>query len=313
MSASTLFLLYNEFWARLPEPPASPNPPCRVTTDRRCLDEADAVVFHMPNLDTTMMPVKRPGQLWVGWSMESEVYYPRLDDPAFAGLFDLLVGHRRTADVWHPYLGFEFLARFDAGCREREGGVVYCQSNDRDRSGRRDYVRRLMRRVKIDSYGRSLNNSLLVEDDGNDARLALFARYKFTLAFENSIAVDYVTEKFFDPLAVGSVPVYRGAPNVADFAPAADCYIDAATFGTPEDLAAYLDHLLATPRAYEALLAWRKRGFSSRFAAALDTVKVSPWLRLAALVDERRSDAAAGTRRDHAARNRSISVTSSRK
>ena len=74
------------------------------------------------------------------------------------------------------------------------------------------------------------------------------ARYKFTLAFENTVTPDYVTEKLYEPLIAGSVPVYRGAPNVADFAPAPRCFIDAADFAGPAELAAYLDHLDRTGR-----------------------------------------------------------------
>mgnify|MGYP002128151224 CR=1 FL=1 len=39
---------------------------------------------------------------------------------------------------------------------------------------------------------------------------------------------------------VGSVPVVRGAPNVAEFAPSAESYVDATRFGSAEELAAYL-------------------------------------------------------------------------
>ena len=40
------------------------------------------------------------------------------------------------------------------------------------------------------------------------------ARYKFTLAMENYVCNDYVTEKLWRPLRLGSVPIVFGAPNV---------------------------------------------------------------------------------------------------
>lgn len=39
-------------------------------------------------------------------------------------------------------------------------------------------------------------------------------RYKFVIAFENSICNDYITEKLWRPLTIGVVPIYFGAPNV---------------------------------------------------------------------------------------------------
>ena len=35
-------------------------------------------------------------------------------------------------------------------------------------------------------------------------------QYKFYLAFENSVCAEYVTEKFFNALADGLVPVFLG-------------------------------------------------------------------------------------------------------
>jgi hypothetical protein len=108
-----------------------------------------------------------------------------------------------------------------------------------------------MKYAKVDSYGDILRNRELPEVDcGRDTRLATLARYKFTLAFENSIAPDYVTEKFFDPLIAGSVPVYLGAPNVSDFAPADRCFINVADFSSPAALAAHLNILIQDAEAY---------------------------------------------------------------
>ena len=49
---------------------------------------------------------------------------------------------------------------------------------------------------------------------------ALAHRYLFYYAAENSIYPDYVSEKFFRGLRVGTVPVYLGTPTAVDFAPA---------------------------------------------------------------------------------------------
>ena len=38
-------------------------------------------------------------------------------------------------------------------------------------------------------------------------------RYKFVLAFENGVCDDYITEKFWRPLLVGSIPIYFGSPT----------------------------------------------------------------------------------------------------
>ncbi|HEY1778563.1 MAG TPA: glycosyltransferase family 10 [Solirubrobacteraceae bacterium] len=54
---------------------------------------------------------------------------------------------------------------------------------------------------------------------------------------------DYVSDKLFDVWVAGSVPVYLGATNVAEFAPARNSYIDASSFDSPAELAAYLNHL----------------------------------------------------------------------
>ena len=59
-----------------------------------------------------------------------------------------------------------------------------------------------------------MQNRLLEEDTGRNSKLNLYRKYKFVIAFENAIEEDYVTEKFYDPLLAGSVPVYLGAPSI---------------------------------------------------------------------------------------------------
>ncbi|MCL4487628.1 MAG: glycosyltransferase family 10 [Chloroflexi bacterium] len=57
----------------------------------------------------------------------------------------------------------------------------------------------------------------------------VLSRYKFALCFENCAFPGYVTEKIFDCLLAGSIPVYFGAPDVTDFVPA-ETFIDLRRF-----------------------------------------------------------------------------------
>ena len=72
---------------------------CRFIRDPKRLLQADAVVFHVPTLPAGTLPPKPPGQTWVAYSMESDVNYPALADPAFMAAFDLTMTYRRDADV----------------------------------------------------------------------------------------------------------------------------------------------------------------------------------------------------------------------
>jgi hypothetical protein len=160
-------------------------------------------------------------------------------------------------------------------------------SSPMNRSGRTEYARELMRHMPVASYGKMLRTRALVADQGRQTKLETIARYRFTLAFENSIARDYVTEKFYDPLLVGSVPVYLGAPNVIDHAPAPGCYIDVRDFANPRELARFLLELSSDEARYAQYLEWRERPLDARFLALAQEQSVCPWCRLCRLLHER--------------------------
>jgi hypothetical protein len=73
-------------------------------------------------------------------------------------------------------------------------------------------------------------------------------RSKFSYCYENNLDLtNYITEKIFDSLIYGCVPVYWGADNVLDYIPA-DCFIDRRAF---KDTAAVHEFLLSiSPEDY---------------------------------------------------------------
>lgn len=72
-----------------------------------------------------------------------------------------------------------------------------------------------------------------------DDKYATLARYKYSLCFENEMSPGYITEKLFDCLVCGTVPVYLGAPNITDYVPE-ECFIDMRNFADFDDLDAFL-------------------------------------------------------------------------
>lgn len=63
----------------------------------------------------------------------------------------------------------------------------------------------------------SLNCCSLVDPvKGMDHKdfVELVSQYKFAISMENGVCKDYITEKLWRPLIVGTVPITFGAPNL---------------------------------------------------------------------------------------------------
>lgn len=73
------------------------------------------------------------------------------------------------------------------------------------------------------------------------------AGYAFALCFENMVLPGWITEKVFDCLLVGTVPVYLGAPEIADVLPP-EAFVDAREFDGYDDLGAFLRGMSAAER-----------------------------------------------------------------
>lgn len=67
-------------------------------------------------------------------------------------------------------------------------------------------------------------------------KLATLSQYKFAICYENAQQIpDYITEKLFDCMVAGCIPIYWGAPNIAQRVPE-NCFIDARNFSNYADI-----------------------------------------------------------------------------
>jgi hypothetical protein len=211
---------------------------------------------------------------------------PALADERFLARFDISMTYERASDVWIPYLGVDTVSAFlrPAAPRTAAAPVVFLQGNREDRCGRLAYAGGVMTRVRVDSFGAVHRNQATVIPAGEQPRLELYGRYKMTLAFENSFAPDYVTEKLYEPLKAGSLPVYRGCAEVSELAPAPDSYVDASHFRSATELGAYLNHLHEDDDEYLSYHEWRSRPLPEAFTRRIEQLHEPSLCRLARLV-----------------------------
>ena len=65
-----------------------------------------------------------------------------------------------------------------------------------------------------------------------DDKREVLSKYKFSICFENmENKMGFVTEKIFDSMCSGCIPIYLGATNIQDLIPG-NCYIDARLFNS---------------------------------------------------------------------------------
>jgi alpha(1,3/1,4) fucosyltransferase len=67
----------------------------------------------------------------------------------------------------------------------------------------------------------------------------VLGQYKFSICFENMVLKGWITEKIFDCFYAGTVPIYRGAPDIDAHIPSG-CFIDMREFKDYADLERFL-------------------------------------------------------------------------
>jgi hypothetical protein len=68
-----------------------------------------------------------------------------------------------------------------------------------------------------------------------NSKLEILSKYRFSLCYENMPMEGYVTEKIFDCLYAGTIPVYLGAPDIDRFIPS-NAYVDRTQYNNLTDL-----------------------------------------------------------------------------
>lgn len=281
-------LFYNDFFG-LPRTLSDRDhyPGCHFFTDKQYMEQADAVIFHLPGFSEWNGLPKPPGQIWIAETHESDLNYPHQSDEKFMARFDLVGSYHRDADVYLSYLPpivYEDLFQPISTKTEKEPVSCFISNGNGKQHGvpyRNRFMRELGQHIPVAFYGSFNNNRHPGKDLGRETKLKVIARHKFHLAFENAHDHDYVSEKFLEGFVAGTVPIYSGAPNVRDFAPGDHCFIDVNDYKTPQALAEYLHELDRNDEAYEEYFAWKQKPLSSNLLDLFKWEKRSGYSRMA--------------------------------
>ncbi|RLN86696.1 hypothetical protein BBJ28_00018847 [Nothophytophthora sp. Chile5] len=87
----------------------------------------------------------------------------------------------------------------------------------------------------------------------NDDAVHTFEDYKFVIAFENSPAAGYVTEKLVNAFLAGSIPIYMGNSTTVSQLFNTESFIDCGRFEKLRDCAAFVVKVHETPEMYDQM------------------------------------------------------------
>lgn len=247
---------------------------CFVYSDRKKekLYNIGAYLFYASNIDFKKMPLPRhPNKIiWGLFHEESPRNVEELLHEKALNLFNFSSTFSRFSDVPFPLQhlhSFEDITSrkyfvetsLKNALRNELAPILYLQSDCETSTERDAYVRELMKYAKVDSYGACLKNKELPqkfkEDYLNNLNeyefLHFIARYKFVIAIENGVCNDYVTEKFWRAIKVGTVPIYFGSPTIRDWLPNKKSALLLEDFPTPKILYEHVEKLLKNDSLYE--------------------------------------------------------------
>ncbi|KAK2149711.1 hypothetical protein LSH36_440g00002 [Paralvinella palmiformis] len=234
---------------------------CELSRDRRRVREATVIVYRQYD----------PYPDWPAVRFSNQTYVHLLSDrpcaihwwlPKFDDRINLTLNYRRDADIPHHKIArkkdhpaekkYVPVFRWE----NKTKSIVWAVSDCQTASKREDYVAELSKHIDIDVYG-SCGSLTCPREQQNQCSEIWEKKYKFYLAFENSICDGYITEKFYRTLSLELVPVVFGGGDYVTAGPP-HSYINVRDYETPKDLAEYLHELAKDKQKYYEYFRWKQ-------------------------------------------------------
>ncbi|XP_038211743.1 alpha-(1,3)-fucosyltransferase 10 [Zerene cesonia] len=254
---------------------------CNIISDHKSIKQnVDAYLFYASNIkfDSLPLPRKPKNVIWGLYHEESPRNVEELSHEEALRIFNYSSTFSRYSDVPYPLqfldsIGEITSTKYFVPTKVKNNDndiapIMYLQTDCETATERDEYVKELMKHLPIDSYGACLNNKEMpakftqdyLEHLNDEDFLHFIAKYKFVLALENGVCDDYVTEKFWRAIKVGTVPIYFGSPSIRDWLPNRKSAILLEDHPTPELMSEYIKKILADDNLYEEHLEHKTMG-----------------------------------------------------
>jgi len=264
---------------------------CAVNHDRRMVAQgkSSAVIMHSPTWDPASTPVVPLGVAipWVMLGIESPFNDGVQENhPDVLRLFQYKMSYRLDSDFLFTYSPRDLLKASIApplvpvAQKVPNGTVAWMSSSCQPHNHRQLFVAALMKHYPVHSMGTCENNYGSAGRDiqnRDDVNTRTIANYRFYLSLENTNCRDYVTEKFFNAIKAGVVPIVNGPrENYAALLPVPDAAIYLSDYASLKDLVDHLHHLSTNDTAYKHMLRFRAGVEGPGAPAVLPVSEFSP-------------------------------------
>uniref|UniRef100_A0A7E4UM14 Fucosyltransferase n=1 Tax=Panagrellus redivivus TaxID=6233 RepID=A0A7E4UM14_PANRE len=248
---------------------------CRYTEDKRKEAEASVVVFHLGVDGIDKFPKPRMNKTTIFLNLESPAHRP-VPKTFPSDYFNFTMTYRLDSDFVLPYGHLEELEgpddsdrwsveNVDAAIKKKKLTALIFVSHCETESKRENVIKELSTYINVTNYGRCSKKKC---PRNTDCEMDEIKNHYFYLAFENSICIDYITEKFFRfrnlivPIVLDR-SIFRGAHAALN-----PYFIAVSDFTSIQALAEHLQFLIDTPAEYRKYFSWTdlyKKNFQGAF------------------------------------------------
>lgn len=251
---------------------------CILTTNRSFLKLSSGIVFDGPQYNVRDLPdVRYSWQRWIFFNHETSCYwvYYRYNWThlyhTWNNVFNWTMTYHLDSDIPMMYGNIRkrnkiSYKNFTELAMSKKKDVAWLASRCWTYSRRESYIQELKKYVDIDIYGGCGKRITVCEKSHpedhwlvNPCFQMISRNYKFYLAFENAIADDYITEKFFRASQADMIVISRSGANYTRLGIHPEWFINTAQFESPKALADYIKKVSTCPSLYAKHLEWKNK------------------------------------------------------